>query len=595
MWALVWLGWIGCGGPAETVDLTEGPLGLGAANPFPSLAQLDSNGQLALRGLPNDGDTPIPVDSLAWRTGFSPGQVAVLDLPGIDPSGFPSFVDPEPGVGSVRLADLTDLSWLPCMAELDAHPDAVDQPSLLVRPLRAMTPGHRVAVVVTTDAVPRPETFDPTSVLHAPLLEELVALGQVADDVAVAWEFPIGDGTSPLLSALEQRRTADFPAPSFDDVREAALPPRTYRVAVGAVEVTRVVDADGRLALTETGAVEVQDTPFEADVYVHVPVSVQDAPAGTVPVVVFGHGLFRSGEDYFDSPTDEDGVLQLADELGAIVVSTRWRGLSNVDLGVALEVAGDFGNIPKMTGLLVQSQLAVREITEALRDGGWFDDPVFAGASGQSLPDADQLTYYGISLGGIEGAVLMAQAPPVQAAVLHVPGAMWGTMLERSSNWELFEALFVPAVPNPTDRQLLYALSQLWWDPVDPIHYTTELATAPVLLQVSVGDEQVPNLVAEALVRSAGLPLVEPLVTNPGLEVAALPVEDGTAAMVQFDPEVPLPDPTNRPAEVTNAHTLPRLWSGQRGQVVTFLNPDRPGHLVHLCGDTACSASNPGP
>ena len=68
----------------------------------------------------------------------------------------------------------------------------------------------------------------------------------------------------------------------------------------------------------------------------------------------------------------------------------------------------------------------------------------------------------------------------------------------------------IDGVPEPADRQLMYSVSQLWWDPVDPATYAAELTELPMLYQYSLGDEQVPNLTTEALARSIELPLLTP-------------------------------------------------------------------------------------
>ncbi len=72
---------------------------------------------------------------------------------------------------------------------------------------------------------------------------------------------------------------------------------------------------------------------------------------------------------------------------------------------------------------------------------------------------------------------MMAQDPPVDAAVLHVGGSAWSTMLERSSNWPTFEMVMQDSVPDPADRQLLYSVSQLFWDPADPLLYASDWPT----------------------------------------------------------------------------------------------------------------------
>ncbi len=601
----------GCSGedegtPTEPVeDVGEGPLGTGWANPFPNAGLVDESGHLALKDLPETGGGVLPVERVAWRDGFSPAQVSVLRLEGVDDAGFPRFDDLRPGEGTVRMVDLTDGVDLPCMAELDAHPDATETVTL-VRPLVAVPYGHRVAVVVTKDAVERPARFDallsdtPPASLAAwaphwrDLVDRLEAFGIPEADIAVAWDFPVGDGTAPLRGALAELdppggltitriRNAD----AGDTVVEG-----TWRAAEGTFTSLEFLVGDRSLQLGPDGRPEPLGE-VEALLYVHVPQAVKDAPAGSVPVMVFGHGIFSDPSHYLDEPGDPSRLVALSNELGVIVVATTWRGLTTNDRIVPIQVAGDFSLLPNLTDMLVQGQVNTRVLLEEVKSGVLLDDPVFQGASGQSLPDPDHVVYYGISLGGIEGAVLVAQDPPIDGAVLHVGGAMWSTMLERSSNWEEFEILMNLSVPEPADRQVFYAVSQLWWDAVDPIAYAPELSGANFLLQESIGDEQVSNITTEALARSVGLPLLRPDVTGPwGLDGQPGPLAG--RALVQFDPEVPLPTEENRPAEVTGAHDLPRQWEGTRAQVEGYLGAATTGRIAHHCGDEPCSASNQG-
>ena len=189
----------------------------------------------------------------------------------------------------------------------------------------------------------------------------------------------------------------------------------------------------------------------------------------------------------------------------------------------------------------------------------------------------------------------MAQGIPIDAGVLHVGGSGWSTMLERSSNWPLFEDILTDKVDDPWERQVLYSLSQLFWDPADPINYTEGLAEATVLWQESIGDEQVPNLSTRALVRSVGAPQMAPVVEDSyGIEVVDGPLPPGAIAMTQFDPETELPPDGNRPAPVTRAHNRPRLWDGTQTQIIQFLSEGQEGSVVHPCGSDPCSMSNPG-
>lgn len=591
-------------------DEGTGLLGTGWANPFPNAEAIGADGSLSLRDLPSGGDTPLPLDRLAWRTGFSPAQTSVLRLPGVRADGLPTFASIDPNAGTVRMVDLTDGRALACFAELDAHPDAADEPALLIRPLEALPYGHRIGVVVTTDAVERPERFDallsdrpPASLAdrsshYRELLADLSAVTGVAqDDIAVAWDFPIADGTRPLTSALEQLAPPSAPL-TITRLRELdagdGVAPYTWRAVDATFRVQDFLIDDLHLDLQADASVRpVGET--DAYLYVHLPTSVKDAPAGSVPVLVFGHGIFGQPSFYLDDADDPSSVLQLADEAGMVVVATNWRGLTYTDRTTPIAVATDFGRFPDLTDQLVQGQINTRTLVEQIAAGAWNDDPIFTGAQGQSLLDTSRIYYYGISLGAIEGAVMLAQDPPIDAAALHVGGAMWSTMLERSSNWSAFELLVVPTIPDPADRQVLYALSQLWWDPVDPIAWVGPLSQRSLLLQESVGDEQVPNLTTDALARSLGLPILTPAPGEPwGLEPAAAPLGPGSRALVRFDPDVGLPEAGNRPAAVTEAHEIPRTWTGARRQVIDHLQPGLEGQVIHHCGAGPCTAANTG-
>ncbi len=582
----------------DPVDLSEGLLGEGRVNPFPNALLIDTTGHLALQAddLPPGGATPMPVERMAWRTGFSAAQPAVLVGHELDPSGFPG-VDTPAGTGTVRLLDRTAGAWLPCLAELDAHPQVADEdlvPSLIVRPLVGLPDGHDIAVAITTEAMDRPERFQAVmtgdlgayQARHDALVADLEAAGLPPDELALAWDFPVQHGTRPLATAL-----ALDPALLAVDLSVDAAPrtPQAWATATGSVTVPGVLDDDLHLRLDATGAAQA-GPDAQAHVYIHVPASVADAPSGSVPVLFFGHGIFASPEYYLDDPTDDNGVLALADELGAIVVATNWRGLTTPDLIVTTLAATDFARLAEVTDRLVQAQVNLRALMNGVAAGQLLDHPDLRGAQGQVLFDPDRLYYYGISLGGIEGAVLWAEGgAPVERAALHVGGAMWSTMLERSSNWTLFDVPLQSTVPDPADRQLLFAFSQLLWDPVDPMTWSDPLRERDLLLQISIHDEQVPNFASDALARTVGLPVLAPEVGDPmGLAPSAGPLDRG---YTQFDPDKPaLPD-SNRPAPTTEAHTTPRDWPGQRHQVVHFLTT---GEVAHFCGDAPCTSSNVG-
>jgi len=584
------LGLLACADPEAPPDW-EGLYDADPLNPFPSMELVSEEGTLALPAdalaVP-EGGTAFPVDRVNWRRGFSPVQTSVWHPElALDPATV-GGQDALGVGGSVRLYDLTDGVELPCFAELDAWPDPPEQggPALLVRPGVAVPEGHQVAVVVT-DAVravgggpAAPERWSEAVAADPHLAEldaRLAALG--AGTVALAWDYPVADATGVLDALLP---TVGVPVEWTLTASDRSLPEGAHAVAEGHfVAPTWLVDG---LVFDTDGPVPTPQGETEVYLYAWIPSAIAESP-GPHPVMVFGHGILGEPDAYFEDPIDEDGVIAVANELGAIVVATVWRGLSTAEMVDAVQVANDFGTFPSLTDRLTESVVHTGQLLRLLHSGGLLADPFFGGRG-----DPGQVVYYGISLGSIEGAVVLANQETVDTAVLHVGGAAWSTMLERSSNWPPFEAAVVRTVEDPVDRQELYAVSQLLWDPVDPAAYVDRLAGRPFLWQEAIGDNQVPNFTTELLMRSLGHPLGVPGFTAPeGIASVGLPA--AAPLFVQLDPQLGVPDPVNRPASDTGAHNLPRSWPGVQAQTVGVL---RGGLVENPCGETGCDADHPG-
>lgn len=590
---------IACSGSA----LEEDGLGLladptyGIMNPFPS-SDLVVDGHLSV---PEEGivesDTDLPVERIEWRTGFSPVQPIVLELPGVQAGAFPTWQAPTPGEGAVQLWDLDAGEALPVMAELDKHPEATGS-TVLIRPLMPMADGHTVAVVLTNQAADRPERFGKLieGGSYATLMEELGDLGVDTESVALAWSFPVADGRKPLHSALSQLTLPEgLTIDTIKNVDDGDRVPRaTYRQVAGSFPVMNVVGDDNLLFLEADGSVTPDGTD-EAKLFIHIPESVADAAAGTVPIMVVGHGMFGTPDQMFSGVDELGPFVELAEELGVIVVGTRWRGLDYSDAVVAIAASNDFGRFPQVPELMVQGQVNTRTLIERVVDGSLFDDAVFQGRSGQSLPDPSQVVYHGTSMGGVLGGVMLGNDPPIDTAVLRVPGGVWSALLERSNQWELFEQGLVPHIPDPVQRQQMYAASQLFWDPVDPVNYGDVLPSKDILIQESVGDDVVANMGTRVLARVMGAQLMEPSAESVyGIESGGTAAGPGVRAYVQYTTSTEPPPEENRPAPTTNAHTRGYGWDGLTAQAVHFLHPDTAGEVVHFCGDEPCSPTNPG-
>jgi len=584
-------------------DDEDGLIGEGLMNPYPN-PWLTRTGKLVV---PED-DLPLPsvtspsgdfpVERVEYRTGFSPINPIILRMPDVNCDECPPWKNPTPGEGSVLLVDLTTGEFLPVFAEMDANKGAED-PTLIIRPQIAMPYDHDIGVVVTTAAMSRPERFqnlvdgvaDSEMQGHfTDLLANLGKMGVSEGDIALAWDFPIGDGTLPARSAVSQ---VDLPGTwdlslvrNLDDGDD--VPRHTWRSAFGVFDVQDFRDDDLLLDLNDDGSVNEMGSDT-AKMVVIIPESVIDAPAGSVPIMLYGHGLLSSPQiDLYDS--SGWAPHELANELGMIVIATNWGGLDADELGHAISVALDFAQMPKLTSAMIQGQVNAATMIDLIIDGDLLTDPVFEGAQGQQLADVDEVYYWGISMGGILGGVAMAHNPEIKAGVFHVGGGAWSTLLERSRNWTTFEYMVLDSVPNPEDRQTFYAMSQLFWDAVDPLAYSDDLKTRNILLQESYGDDAVSNMTTRMLARSIELPLLTPSVDDTyGLDQLAADLPAGSRAMTQFDSERGTPKNRNRPAEPNGAHDATVGWDENRWQAGDFLNPASTGAVTHHCGTTPCT------
>jgi hypothetical protein len=577
--------------------------------PFPSMHIMKDGFVNLPDDLPHSTDgTPVAVDRLRWREGFSVVQSAVVDLNhDVDPASLPGQSLPMTD-GSVQLWDLTSETPILCFAELDSA-ERVDGefPVLIVRPQEVMIPGHRVAVVLT-DAVKTLEGVGmPVVDWYADLQRGVpgVGLGEwvehyrsLEDDledlgvegITLAFDFPISDGGAPVRHlATETGVPGEYVIDEIRSTDDGVLMPQGgWQQLYGTYTVDNWLVDDLHFELDVDG-MPIRQGTVEAELNIYIPESARDAEPGTVPVWIFGHGLFGTPDAYLRDRDDPSRVAKLADEAGAIIFATVWRGFKDSDRIHAIQIAEDFGRVHEISERLSQGVANVVALSRLIVEGNVLDDPALHG-----LPDQNgELRYYGISLGGIAGAVTLANNSRISHGVFNVGGGAWSTMLERSSQWIPFDWIMVEMVPSNRDRQLMYALSQLFWDPVDPMNHVEALRGRSVVWQEAIGDEQVPNMTTRMLARAVGATQLEPVVESVvGLETGTGPIE--LPGYVQFDPEVELPAQANQPAVPSGAHGAPRTWPGTRQQIVLFNDWVAPGVLLHFCGMAPCSESNPG-
>ncbi|MCP4809787.1 MAG: hypothetical protein GY913_25210 [Proteobacteria bacterium] len=590
---MVLIALLGCKDPLPTGQ--GGLLDQGDLWPYPSV-QLMEDGQVRIPdGLMPEVDTPMPVDRLDHREGFSRIQTSLVRLEDIDLDALPSADLPERS-GSVQIVDLDTGERVLAFAEVDSTPGA-DGRLLFVRPMEPMTGGHTMAIVVTTEAAPRPEAFqyvldggefeghDELGKRTRDLLDDLEVLGVAEKDVAVAWDFPVQDGRASLKKMLAERGPVQGHEWIKIDTAES-LPEGIAKRLQGTMTVDSWL-VDDTLPELDADGMPIHNGTANADLYVHIPSSAMDAEPGTVPIIIWGHGLFNHPVQLFNDTTDPSHFIELSERLGMIVVATPYRGLMRKDLPDVIWVANDIGRFPEIPERLAQgvsNHVSLVEYVQA-EDGLLADDELLG------LGNPDEIYYLGVSAGAIMGGVTVANIPELEHSVLHVGGGVWSMTFPRSANWDEFEELVSNGISDSTYRQLSYAMVQMYWDPVDPVNWGAELSDRSVLLQETVDDDEVSNLGTEVLARAAGWPLMKPFSVLPeDIETVRDP---GTGPLlVQFAPGFEDPTNGNRPSSRTGAHREVRTWESSKLQILTYLDPADPGRVEHFCGAEVCDSDN---
>ncbi|MBI4955853.1 MAG: hypothetical protein HY908_27790 [Myxococcales bacterium] len=353
---------------------------------------------------------------------------------------------------------------------------------------------------------------------HAPTRALLAEVGIVPERVLRVWDFTTrseGDATQRLLAM----RAAALEAVDTNTVAVAV-----DSAAPGVSPVALVVEGrltglpafvadDGAPHLDGAGApvaVGVHDAPFR--------VAIPEGQ-GDYAILMYGHG---NGGNVQDSLLDAELAAT-----GIGKVSIQWTGWHDTaSAGTLLGLAHMYTGADRASSYLLQALADEAAIQRAL--SGLLGD-VLAAADVGGLPSPvagrrpDVATVFvgGGSLGGSMGLVHASVDEAVAAAVLNVPGAGWTHFLAAGSMWQSLVPVLRLSYPSELDLYLALLESQTIWDVVDGAVWAGRrgVASPVALVQESIGDPIVPNLVTELLGVAAGAQLVRPvLVDIPALE-----------------------------------------------------------------------------
>jgi hypothetical protein len=489
-----------------------------------------------------DGDLPIDLALFDFADGVSPiGQMLVNFGVDVDPDQLWDYRDAghsfDDGVPIAVLNEQTG-ERAPIMAEMDQtgrDGDHTGRWALILRPMAPLDFGARYEVVITDDLLdadgnplPRSAAFDalrdgtPTDdqgveslrAHYDDLFTTAENAGFARDNLLLAWDFQVASERS-ILGPIRSMRDQALAAIGADGVpytitQVIADPnPNVAWIVRGTFAPPGFLADNEIVRDDQDGVVRQQDLAYPFTMLI----PPQAKTGGNLPLVLFGHGIFGSGDSYLTGSGATEFLQPLSAQQGAVVLATDWIGLSSGDLNLILqEVVPDLSRVRIVTDRLAQAIVNNLSLVE-LAVGDLEHDEQIGRTDDTDLIDPSKIYYYGISLGGVEGTSLVSMSPRITRALLAVPGGGWSDMMQRSTDFSQIQAVIDLRYPDPLTQVVFIAALQQFFDVPDPgnigrlMQGDSDLPDAParkVLVQEAIGDCQVPNLATELLMRTIG-------------------------------------------------------------------------------------------
>lgn len=579
----------------------------------------------------------VHVDPTEWNRndGFSPGSVILTAVPGLDleRTGAAPITDIGASLDDdapIVLLNADTGERHPYWSELDLRATDPDRQLLMIRPAVNLAEGARYIVALRNlrDAdgdvlepqdefasyvsgrpkydPERDPRFDHMKSIFGDLQEDA---GVNRHDLYLAWDFTVASERNLTERAVHMRDTAfdqlgdaapEFTVTSIEDEPFGPDSP-VGRVVRGQVHAPSFLQGDGgpgsRLAYGPDdlpAATGIQSTDFVCTI----PRRAFDEP---VNPVLYGHGLLGS-------PHGEGtaGNIRRMTDRGFGYCSGHWIGMANEDIPFVVGMLQDFSIFPALPDRMQQGFVNFLFLGRAMiHEDGLVGHPAFQDEDGDPLLDtAAGLAYDGNSQGAIAGGALTALSQDFTNAILGVPGMNYSTLLDRSVDFDQFRPFFEPSYPDPVDRQIVVAVTQMLWDRAETNGYAAHMTDDPlpgtpehnVLLHVAYGDHQVAPVSAEVEARTIGASLRTPAVEEgrqPDVEPYwnIPPIEqypfDGSALVI-WDFGTPTPPLGNLPPVPpdfgADPHEFPRNHPAAQEQKDHFL---RTGEVIDTCGQTS--------
>ncbi|MBM4389258.1 MAG: hypothetical protein FJ088_16100, partial [Deltaproteobacteria bacterium] len=352
----------------------------------------------------------------------------------------------EPG-NPIALFNLESGKRIVFMSEMDMNrkDDFPDRYALIVRPLEPMEMGTRhvialkkeltdsggnplqspAAFVALRDGIPTTnEEIEKIRPRFEELFDFLEAHGYARGELLLAWDFSVASKEFLLGSVLSMREK------TLEEVTGKGLGytitkiednPNQYlaRIVEGDFEVPTFITLENSIVYDENHH-PIRQYPNRKFPFTMIIPKKALTRTDPLPLVMFGHGIFGSGRGYLSgSGGIQDKIHDIAEQKGVVMLATDWIGLSKGDLDLIInDVLYDLNRISIVTDRLQQSLINNLTLTE-LALGALTSDPKIVVGEGNLL-DPEQVIYFGVSLGGIQGTSFVAISNRIKRGVLAV-------------------------------------------------------------------------------------------------------------------------------------------------------------------------------
>ena len=555
--------------------------------------------QLPASGMPIQNGMPLDPTPYAALDGFGPAGPILMHFPGGVDLAASNAARLTPPIGTFNgrsldpdsptvILDADTGERILHFAELDAR--AADMPErqlLLLQPGKSLLPGHRYIVAVRHLVHPDGSPVMPETAFAAlrdrrttniaainnrkigfdDIFARLDAAGIAHDDLILAFDFVVQSDASMTRDMLSMRdqafawldaqQTAGeqlFTVTSSQELDCSAPNALFGREVRGSFKVPLFLTSDPILAPTVPALLSrdsdglpapngITNPPFTFAI----PCAALQAGGGPLPSVLLGHGAGDTGQ------ANIEGLIAAA---GApffrfpplVTGGTDWPGVTAVDeLTYIPTIYADLNLEPSFADRVRQGMVNTLILTRLVHRATFNADPAFRAPTGAAVLAAGTETFFaGRSYGGALAGMFGALSPDVERVFAEIPGTIT-LFADRSSEYP--GSASVVNIGDPVEMALAGRLLNDLLAPGDVSGYATHITADPlpetntknVLVEMSLGDQEVSTLSVEWLARTMGIPSLVGSVLH---DLPQIPDQRGplASALMVFDIGVFNPD-----------------------------------------------------